>query len=192
MTQQIHDYLTVDKHTYLIVGVKGIRYFKPTTYGLRPAVISSACWRGFFCGFQVKTSWLRLDDLYMGHRVKAREDAAASPPPDLFGVVPRWDRKEECWWYRRLDHVVPYSGGLLVADGLLRTGYINMGFHPAFKFTTVRELLFKQGRLVETIDHSGQMQLVREELAALPPDSAYELTSEQQLGWIASTFTLEY
>jgi len=67
-----------------------------------------------------------------------------------------------------------------------------MGFHPAFKFELVRELLFKQGRLVETIDHSPQMQKVREEIAALPPESAYELTSEQQLRWIASTFSLKY
>lgn len=42
---------------------------------------------------------------------------------------------------------VPLSGGLLLGEGFIQELYVHMGFHPAWKYLHVIELIFEGGQL---------------------------------------------
>jgi hypothetical protein len=52
---------------------------------------------------------------------------------------------------------VPFSGGLLLGQGFIRTTYVHMGFHPAWKFEKVAELLLEHGGVTSTLDRSAEL-----------------------------------
>lgn len=91
-----------------------------------------------------------------------------------------------------LREVVPFTGGLLLGDGFIREMYDHMGFHLAYKFREVHELVFNGGRLTEEHDRSTQMAEFREMLSAcsLKPDSG--ATRDEIEAWIKQCFSLEY
>ena len=44
-----------------------------------------------------------------------------------------------------------------LADGFIQNLYVHMGFHPAWKYREVHELLFEDGRLLHAQDRSAAM-----------------------------------
>ena len=67
-----------------------------------------------------------------------------------------------------------------------------MGFHPAYKFKVVRELVFENGVLIKASDLSSTMEQFRAEIANCPlkptdPDNAEEIRK-----WVEQTFSLKY
>ena len=70
-----------------------------------------------------------------------------------------------------------------------------MGFHPAYKFRSVHELLFEQGTLTRSFDRSERMAQIRarfspEQLRSLNrDDSDDEATVEK---WVRECFSLDY
>jgi hypothetical protein len=63
--------------------------------------------------------------------------------------------------YEGLDYPLDYTGSLLIADGFIQALYVHGGFHPAWKFERVLELVFDAGRFVEVVDRSERMAEVR-------------------------------
>jgi hypothetical protein len=45
----------------------------------------------------------------------------------------------------------------------MRVGYSNMGFHPAWKYEIVHELIFEDGRLTQETDWSEKMAHIRQQ-----------------------------
>lgn len=63
--------------------------------------------------------------------------------------------------YENLNYPVYYHGALLLGRWLVRRLDVHMGFHPAWKYRRVVELLFSYGTLEASIDRSWRMAEIR-------------------------------
>ncbi len=85
---------------------------------------------------------------------------------------------------------VPFSGGLLLGQGFIRTTYVHMGFHPAWKFEKVAELLLEHGEVTSTLDRSAELAALRGRIG-----SGEEPDPDGPRGgvkWVERTFSLDY
>src|SRR5262249_28106356 len=135
-------------------GINGEGLFDPAEHGMKPVGISTACWRGFVCAYRVEDQALILDNLSVH---------LAGSAPDLFGIRP--NQFEAGVNYEDLSHKVPYTGGLLIAREFIKELYVHMGFHPAWKYREVHELVFENGTLIQQADRSDEMAELRHRIA---------------------------
>jgi hypothetical protein len=193
MTAQVSDKVLYQGRGFQLSGVQGTGLFDPAQHGLKPHMMSTACWRGFICTYGVSDGGLFLEKLCIGLGSEEELKVKEGKGLPLFGKPPRYSgESHEHVVYEDLRGPVPFSGGLLVATGFLRELYVHMGFHPAWKYTEVHELLFEEGRLTEARDCSEAMARVRERMknAPLAPGSRASKADVEQ--WIEKTFRLDY
>jgi len=67
-----------------------------------------------------------------------------------------------------------------------------MGFHAAWKYETVFEMVFSLGLLLETKDVSRQMAELRDRMTRQPLQPATDASRQELEDWIASTFKKSY
>ncbi len=67
-----------------------------------------------------------------------------------------------------------------------------MGFHPAWKYRNVFELIIAHGYVIETNDASARMQEIRDEMIKSPLEPGADATKEQIEKWVAATFKRDY
>jgi hypothetical protein len=91
-----------------------------------------------------------------------------------------------------LGHRVPFSGGLLLADDFIDELYVHMGFHPAWKYREVHELVFLDGDLVLEADRSEQIAEFRQEIRDRPLEPGSGSEREDIRRWIERCFSQEY
>ncbi len=149
-------------------------------FELEPLSVFSACWRGYFASFALIDNRLVLDALDVS--LLKRTQGKGKPPsylqllgPTINGVAPEGPPEGDKVrafnnHYRGLAYHLDYSGGLLLAEGFIRQLYVHMGFHPAWKYENVIELVFQNGRLVSESDKSSEIANVRARAAAGPGD----------------------
>ncbi|MCB1175456.1 MAG: hypothetical protein KDK39_17910 [Leptospiraceae bacterium] len=167
MTAQFQDRFTLRGRGLDIAGVSGQRLFDPQQFGLQPVSNCTACWNGYLCYYALQDQYLVLDKLHVNlfqpHLQWERETG-----PVIQGVAPV-DPGRDGWFnnvYHDLSLLVSYSGGLLCTDGFIQKYYAHMGFHPAWKYEYVAELLFEDGRLCDEQDRSLSMAAVRQRVDA--------------------------
>ncbi len=153
MTAQQSDTIVWRRREYALAEADGEPLFDPADHGLEVRMISTACWRGFICRYEVDDGELVLRALTVG---------MDEPPAELFGAT--WD--DQVLGYAPIRVAVPFTGRMLVADGFIPKLYVHMGFHPAWKYTEVHELAFASGRLTGHHDRSTDMAEIR---ASKPP-----------------------
>lgn len=188
MTAQISDSVRYRAHVYALAGVNGNGLFDPSNCGMKPIGRCTACWRGFLCRYKVDCKQKRL--LLERLAVCLNEPATV-----LFEVEPKKDEGEFPLFsaiYEGLDYQVPYTGGLLLANDFVRELYVHMGFHPAWKYREVHEVIFENGCLIQEENRSEQMAELRLKIARQPhepvdPENNFELAK-----WIHQCFSLDY
>lgn len=192
VTAQISDTVKSAGEELQIAGISSPPLFEPSAYGLKPSTIGSACWRGYVCGFVVEGGQLRLQRLLLGRKSKVGERELTVGDELLGGAVGEatksWERG--CLLLDGLDYPVSYTGGLLVGDGFVSATYVHMGFHPAWKFERVVELIFEAGNLTDRIDRSEEMRALRERIAAGEQSDPDGKRGSRK--WIERTFSLDY
>lgn len=209
MTAQISDTVLYHKKSCAIAGINGSGLFDPVQYGIKPVMISTACWRGYYCTYEVADTSLFLTQLNIGLSEADQSKAEQGDGLKLFGKIPtryieygqlinlkknktvtHWESSD--FKIDGLRELIPFTGGLLLGDDFIREMYVHMGFHPAYKFRTVYELVFDNGQLVEEHDRSSQMAQFREmlSLGALKPGVSASRNEIKQ--WIKQSFSLEY
>jgi hypothetical protein len=67
-----------------------------------------------------------------------------------------------------------------------------MGFHPAWKYATVYELIFEGGVLIEESDRSKEMARIRERFQQQPLSPGSRAPDEAIHAWIEQTFNRNY
>jgi hypothetical protein len=194
MTAQFPDLFLFNETEYAIAGIHGDAPFDPTRFGLHPVGCCTACWRGYVCTFthfQDRLILTRLDvnlgkyredrsfDVQVGPAINSREPAL---PVDQFGLFNNI--------YTELDLPLSFSGGLLIARDFIQELYVHMGFHPAWKFQEVWELIFGEGRLIESRNVSQAMADLRARLHSHPDDMEWD--ENEILERIRSAFRLDY
>lgn len=167
MTAQINDTFRYRKKEYSIAGISEDELFDISVLDLKPSMASTACWRGYQAVFAIVQSRLVLDTLNVNllRPGDGRNPYEREVGPAINGVTPSPPRKGLDFLnnhYEGLNYHVEYSGGLLLADGFIQSLYVHMGFHPAWKYKTVFELVFEAGVLKEESDLSERMAEIRE------------------------------
>ena len=174
MTAQISDVVVYRSKPHSIAGINGARLFDPASHGIRPVMISTACWRGYHCTYEVAEDTLQLATVNIGLGPDDQAAAERGEGPLLFGKSPKrytirghstnvrtgevktsWESSD--FRYDNLRAVVPFSGGLLLGHDFIQELYVHMGFHPAWKFRQVHEVLFENGQVVKAADRSAEM-----------------------------------
>jgi hypothetical protein len=190
MTAQISDVVMYHGKPHAIAGINGSGLFDPADHGLQPVTISTACWRGYYCTYEVADGSLVLTKLNIGLDEKNQASEHGGGPL-LFGKAPRRD-KLRGYSYRGLQEVVPFSGGLLVADGFIEELYVHMGFHPAWKFRGVHEVLFEKGKVVKETDRSAEIAEFREMISSGQLEPTAADNREEIKNWVEQCFSLKY
>jgi hypothetical protein len=185
MTAQMPDTVKYRRKEYAIAGVSGDGLFDPADHEVTTHPISSACWRGFICEYAVSDRTLWLKRLTLSVKGKA---------PVLFGITPNAPQRTLVFQavYENIGHKVPYTGGLLLGRNFVDELYVHMGFHPAWKYREVHELVFDEGTLTEEADRSEEMARCREDIGkeSLKPEP--EARRAEIMQWIARCFSQDY
>jgi hypothetical protein len=164
MTAQINDTFHYRECEYAIAGISEGELFDPSVLDLKPTGTCTARWRGYQAVFALSNSRLILDALHI-NLLKPGKDYEREEGPTINGVKPTGPRREHDWFnnhYAGLQYHLEYTGGLLLADGFIRELYVHMGFHPAWKYEGVVELIFEAGILKREFDRSEQMAEIRQ------------------------------
>lgn len=195
MTAQIPDTFLLDDSVFSLVGINGNGLFDPERFGILPIGTCSACWRGHTCSYSLRNDALLLDQLCLtlGHFDGA--DFVAEVGPVINGVEASRSTHAQSIFnnmYNNLNLSIDFTGGLLVGREFIEELYVHMGFHPAWKYREVFELLFEKGNLKEKRNVSKAMQELREKMVNYPMEPEYKASEEEVKSWIESTFRLDY
>jgi hypothetical protein len=192
MTAQVNDSILYRLEKYAIAGINGAGLFQPEDHGITPVAISTGCWRGYYCTYEVVDASLRLKQLHIGLNEQDQAAAERCEGPLLFGAGPSYSESERCFVYDGLQELIAFTGGLLLGAEFIWDFYVHMGFHPAWKYRTVHELIFEQGRLIGEADRSKDMAQLREGMANRSREST-DPNDRITLGeWIARCFSRDY
>lgn len=178
MTAQIGDSYKWNKREYQIVAETAPLNFNPQEYGMDPFGFCSACWRGYWCEFDINDKGLFLQNLYINnHSGNYPTLNGVSVSPITYhegisiGMHGEKDEKvliEDHLGHRMYENVmlrIPYTGRIVVGRDFIDQYYIHMGFQRGWAYKELREFSFEAGYLIETIDHSEEAKQMREEMA---------------------------
>lgn len=184
MTAQIDDIFRFRQREYAVAGISEGELFDPSLLGLKPAGTCTACWRGYLACFAVSNSRLVLEALHV-NLLRPGKDHERVEGPIINGVKPGEPRGKHEWFnnhYERLEYYLDYTGGLLLADGFIRELYVHMGFHPAWKYERVIELIFDAGIVKQESDRSERMAEIRNMVGKFRKEEfSYELPSQEEI-----------
>jgi hypothetical protein len=184
MTAQISDSFLFREQRLSLVGVDGGNLFHPAVYGMQPLPRITSCWRGFVCTYKTLDNKLVLDTLQIN---LGQEGPLIGHLRPVFSTAGTFDNI-----YHDLDLHIDFTGGMLVANGFIQALYVHMGFHPAWKYETVHELVFSRGSLLETKDVSRQMAELRDRMTRQPLQPGTDVSRQELADWISSTFQRIY
>ena len=195
MTAQVPDVIEYRGKQYSIAGVSGEGLFDPSEHGMKPLPSNSANWRGFACEYVVFGNTLLLDRLCVDLESPGRELFGVSPETKFFDSVPEAARANYASCvsvYEGLNHKVTYTGGLLLGEDFIDELYVHMGFHPAWKFREVHELVFDRGTLTQEADLSEKIAQVREKMSRTAHMPGLGANPGVVNRWIKECFSLKY
>jgi hypothetical protein len=131
----------------------------------------TACWRGYVATYSLLDDHLFLKDLGI-NLIELKEDGRNVSPstgPEINGITPLQDSCDMVYnTYENVNLPLELTGGILVAKDFIQELYIHMGFHEAWKYEVVHELIFQDGKLTDSLDVSDKLADVRNKLAKEP------------------------
>lgn len=160
MTGQIPDTYRYKGRNYSIIALTNPIDFRPEEYGFTPVAPHTACWRGYFCLYDITDEQLFLNKLWICN--------GDNPYPELDGVFPVLDKRESMMVYKDLQHKIDYTGRIVVGSGFLREYYVHMGYQWAWAYRNVYELVFEHGKVIQKINHSKIVEGIRKKIAEDP------------------------
>jgi hypothetical protein len=205
MTAQADDSVFYQGTHFSLAGINGSGLFDPADHGIKAESGCTACYRGYICGYEVAEGMLFLSNLSIGLEQKEGEGL-----PKILGKTPhqptysakKWNPEtrtleevtEPTWFVEVTDlhHPVPFNGGLLIGNDFVRSLYVHMGFHPAYTYRKVHELLFEDGRLVKEADRSLEMAEYRAAIESTAQEPADLEDQERLRQWIEQRFSRHY
>ncbi|MHC5738630.1 hypothetical protein [Nostoc sp.] len=176
MTRQVSDGLIYKSQIFCIAGVDGVGLFEPTQHGFSPQLGTTACWRGYCCTYKVIEETLYLKELIISVRLKEKLAIKhGRATRDFLGVLPYLRNTpvgHPSAIYDELNHLVEFTGSLLVANNFIKSLYVHLGFQPAYKYEEVHELMFENGYLMQSINRSEEMADIRQKI--IPQSKFYD------------------
>lgn len=147
MSAQYEDRFYYCEREYSLIRRAPHLLFDPATLGLKPdGEQCSASASGYYCDFVIRNGRLLLKDLYVL--------MADHCYPVIAGVTARWEKGEAFPAYKDLYLPVAWTGRLLVGSGFLREYTVLLGYQRLWAYQEVKELVFRDGRLIQEDDIS--------------------------------------
>ncbi len=189
MTAQMSDIFYVKEKKYFLVAMSELIGFDPRKYGIIPAPISTACWRGYLCVYDVTQKRLYLRDLYINSKNSVYPDIncvcafpKAKSDIGLFGGA---------HWYGHLNIPIEYSGKILIGNDFIQEYYIHMGFQMPWSYKNLIELDFENGVLTNTVNHSEAARKIRKEIIRSPEEFKKALYGKNSADFIKKCFSTD-
>ena len=201
MTAQIGDIYKHHNEEYSIVALSAPLSFDPKNYGLEPHPSSTACYRGYWCEYDITEDGLFLEKLYLFNgdgNYPAFLGKSISPIEYQECDVYRGKKKTREKIPRHMGHrvyenvhlLIPYTGKVLLGKDFLRDYYIHMGYQRPFAYKTLMEFIFEDGILLDTVDHSKTAEKLRESINL--EDPMWELGAGNIPQFVEDSFSLDY
>lgn len=202
MTAQIGDIYKVKNKQFTVVAMSAPMVFDPHDYGLEPQSRCTACWRGYWCEYNIEDDKLFLQNLYMYNRDENYPDinGVSVSPKTYHDAICIREKKEEIIkiedhmghrLYCNVNLPVSYTGRVLVGDEFIKKYYIHMGFQRSWAYKVLKEFVFEEGLLLEIIDHSMMASKIRKIIDDSDEDLYHKLGSDV-FKFVEDSFSLEY
>lgn len=192
MTAQIGDKFTFEGDSYSIVAMSKEIGINPMRYNIMPDSICTACWKGYWCEYDISKDGIILKNLFI--------NSINGQYPDIKGVQVSPFNSEENenmghHVYKNLDIPVKYTGKIVVGKDFLFDYYIHMGYQRAWAYQILTEYDFKRGKLVKTIDHSESAAKIREYIDSKPKSGNRFIDAQNYEGsieeFVETSFSLD-
>ncbi len=162
MTQQKSDGCLYRGERYFIIAGSPALEFNPQEHGITPTWISTACYAGYWCDYEIQEGALSLSNVY----IRAQDRRNYLP---IYGVAVSDIKNVSYRTYLGINHRLSYSGRVVIVKRLVsrEEGYqcpclYTDGGRLGWSYNDVLELVFERGALVSVIDRSQQMAEIRE------------------------------
>ena len=165
MTAQFNDSFRYRGEEFAVAGISEGELFDISLLDLKPVMACTACYRGYVAQFGVAGAKLVIATLQVNlMRDSGNSKCEPEAGPVINAITPIFDRERDSLFsnqYDNLNYHLEYTGGVLLANGFIEEVYVHMGFHPAWKYNHVIELIFEAGILKGEFDRSAQMSELR-------------------------------
>lgn len=186
---------------FSVAAICGGTLFDPGSIGIKPEPTNTACWRGFHCVYSVEEDRLWLSRLTIG----IKQSDVKLGRVEIFGKIPEPSsglgriRHDDAIGSHPIDYDVKdirepigFSGGILAGTDFIKELYTHMGFHPAYKFNHVVELIFEDGKLLHQQDRSDKARSIRERLYEKQTENRQDDPTDKIEQFIKESFSLDY
>jgi len=194
MTAQFSDQFLYAGRDYSIAGISGEGLFNPCQYGLSPHGTCTACWKGYLTTYALHGDQLVLHALDINIEIIKRKFPWSSKTPVLHGKKPSGEGRYSSFFdyhFENVGLIIPYTGGMLIGGEFIWDLYVHMGYHPAWKYEEVYELIFDKGLLTDNRNISDKMReyriMQKNEHLGQEPGKPFDYDS-----WIEKCFSLKY
>lgn len=184
MTAQIMDTVFFRGDEYDIVGTTSVHtgsserlnshagIVSPRRFGMIPVKMHTACYRGFYAAYEITSESMYLRNLTVRNKfcfypsikgvkpVRKTEDCSDMEDMNVFTrlLVKTLFAVFAKASYDRLNVNIPFTGSILLAKDFIDEFHVNMGFQKPTAYTTVLEVVLKNGKLSGVSDRSLEMQ----------------------------------
>lgn len=148
MTAQISDTFIFKGKQYSLIGMNGGDLASPEQFGMKPEMLHTACYRGFYATYK-----LTRDTLYLKELTLREKNDNYLPIGEIEPLKSGYQAT-----YKGLSIVVPFTGKIRLAKDFINEFYIHMGYQKPTAFKTVLDITLKGGRVVEIKDRSQEME----------------------------------
>ncbi len=138
---------------YSLIGMTAGRLATPEQFGMVPAMLHTACYRGFYATYELTGHALYLRELTL-----RAENGFYLP---IGETLPDENTERFQAHYSGLKVLVPFTGKIRLAKGFIRDLYIHMGYQKPTAFETVLDITLKTGEIMEIKDRSQEMEEMR-------------------------------
>ena len=197
MTAQFPDNFIYKRKRYDLVAYSAGEPFNPRSLGFEPFGACSACWRGYVSDYALGAEdTLILKNLSLSLPDPQDGGGTERDIVPINGVIPSLREEGDSGLFNtRYENVglpIVYTGGILIADGFIQELYVHMGFHPAWKYKRVHELIFEAGKLQAAHDRTLEMKALRKALKKKKLSPGTEARDPDIVAWIEKTFDRSY
>ncbi len=156
MTAQITDIYYYKTKQYNLVAMSDKPNFHPKNLGLDVTFKCSACWRGYWCEYEISEDEIFLKKLFV--------NTADGKYPDINGI--KVNKKPDRFLghrvYEGLSIATKYTGKILLGDGWLFEYGVNAGHPSPWEYKVLKEFVFECGKLTKINDYSSIAKDIRE------------------------------
>ena len=191
MTAQRGDTFIHKGNSYIAAAMTSPTGFNPADYGLIPKAVCTACWRGYWCDYEIRDNGLYLKNLY----IHTQDDHY----PDINGVsvairdTDPFNVSSEHFGHCKYEDVglfIPYTGKIIAGAGFIDRYYRHMGFQSPYAYRSLMEFIFEDGALKKAIDHSKRAEEIRKWIDASEPGEGRSM--EDIAEYVRRSFSMDY